>query len=272
MSDSNSEAAVARVEIKGELSIFTAADICRQLLAALENAQEVEVDLADVSEMDSAGMQLMVAAKREAAQRERQLRFIRHSPAVFDVLELCNLSGQLGDPLLIQSQSTRAATTNRKSEELAMNMDDALQTFIIEARELLEQMESALLHVEQEPDDAEAINAIFRAAHTIKGSAGLFGFDYVVEFTHVAESVLDKVRGGELAINSDLVAIFLGVCDHLGVLITGIADGTGADEATQSASMRLAEQLRVYLDAAKRGGEPTSPVRLDPASRAARWR
>ncbi len=103
MNGSNSKAAGARIEIKGELSIFTAADVCRRLLEALETAQDVEVDLSDVTEMDSAGMQLMVAAKREAAQRVSQLRFTGHSPAVFDVLELCNLSGQLGDPLLIQS-------------------------------------------------------------------------------------------------------------------------------------------------------------------------
>ena len=139
-----------------------------------------------------------------------------------------------------------------------MNLDDALQTFIVEARELLEQMESALLHVEQEPDEAEAINAIFRAAHTIKGSAGLFGFDHVVEFTHVAESVLDRVRGGELAISSELVAIFLSVCDHLGGLVSGIADGTGPDAATQDASERLADQLRVYLDVAG-GGAGAAP-------------
>ena len=139
-----------------------------------------------------------------------------------------------------------------------MNLDDALQTFIVEARELLEQMESALLHVEQEPDEAEAINAIFRAAHTIKGSAGLFGFDHVVEFTHVAESVLDRVRGGELAISSELVAIFLSVCDHLGGLVSGIAHGTGPDAATQDASERLADQLRVYLDVAG-GGAGAAP-------------
>ena len=58
--------------------------------------------------------------------------------------------------------------------------DDALQTFIAEGRELLEQMEEALLRVEQSPRDADTINAIFRAAHTIKGSAGLFGFEAVV--------------------------------------------------------------------------------------------
>ena len=128
-----------------------------------------------------------------------------------------------------------------------MNLDDALQTFIIEARELLEQMEDALLRIEQTPDDADTINAIFRAAHTIKGSAGLFGLSYVVEFTHVAESVLDLVRSNKLRITSDLVAILLGVCDHLGVLISGIAEGADPDEDTQRASDELATKLRAYL-------------------------
>ena len=132
-----------------------------------------------------------------------------------------------------------------------MNMDEALQTFIVEARELLEQMEDALLRVEQMPDDAETINAIFRAAHTIKGSAGLFGLDHVVKFTHVAESVLDRVRSNQLRINSELVVIFLGVCDHLGVLISGVAAGAEPDEPTLQASEQLADRLRVYLDEPK---------------------
>ena len=78
-----------------------------------------------------------------------------------------------------------------------MNLDDALKTFVIESRELLEGMEEALLRVEQSPDDADLINAIFRAAHTIKGSAGLFGLDHVVHFTHNAENILDRVRAGD---------------------------------------------------------------------------
>jgi two-component system chemotaxis sensor kinase CheA len=60
-----------------------------------------------------------------------------------------------------------------------MNLDEALQTFIIESRDLLQQMEDALLQIEQSPDDTDLINAIFRAAHTIKGSAGLFGLNHV---------------------------------------------------------------------------------------------
>jgi anti-anti-sigma factor len=96
---------VIRIEIRGELSIFTAAVLRQQLLDALDGETDVEVDLSAVSEMDSAGMQLMVAAKREAGTRNKSLRFTGHSPAVFDILELCDLSGHLGDPLLIQSRS-----------------------------------------------------------------------------------------------------------------------------------------------------------------------
>ena len=99
------DSTVNRIEIKGELSIFTAAILRQQLLDALDRDMDVEVDLSAVSEMDSAGMQLMVAAKREAGVRNKSLRFTGHSPAVFDILELCDLSAHLGDPLLIQSRS-----------------------------------------------------------------------------------------------------------------------------------------------------------------------
>nr|WP_282959150.1 STAS domain-containing protein [Azoarcus sp. L1K30] len=93
------------MEIKGELNIFTAAELRLQLLEAIATCTELEVDLAHVSEIDSAGLQLMLAAKREAVLRKLTLRFTGHSPAVCDVLELCKLSGQLGDPVLIHSPS-----------------------------------------------------------------------------------------------------------------------------------------------------------------------
>lgn len=100
----DSELKVNRIEIKGELSIFAAAALRQQLLDALDSGLNVEVDLSLVSEMDSAGLQLMVAAQREAGVRNKSLRFTSHSPAVADILELCDLSGQLGDPLAIQSR------------------------------------------------------------------------------------------------------------------------------------------------------------------------
>lgn len=106
-----------------------------------------------------------------------------------------------------------------------MNLDEALHTFIAESRELLQDMEDALLRIEQSPESEELVNAIFRAAHTIKGSAGLFGLDYIVAFTHVAESVLDRVRNDELRIEGDLVALLLSSCDHIAELVEHIAAG-----------------------------------------------
>ncbi|MBI5005501.1 MAG: chemotaxis protein CheA [Nitrosomonadales bacterium] len=128
-----------------------------------------------------------------------------------------------------------------------MNLDEALKTFIIESRELLEQMEDALLRIEQAEHDPEIINAIFRAAHTIKGSAGLFGLEYIVAFTHVAESVLDKVRSNELQIESELVALLLTARDHIGALVDHAAQGEEPGEDSHQHSRKLIEQLNIYL-------------------------
>lgn len=96
---------IHRLDIKGELTIFTAADLRLRLLGALDVGAELEVDLSAVSEMDSAGMQLLVATKKDAAARNKTLRFTGHSPAVVDLLELCDLTGYFGDPLLIRSKA-----------------------------------------------------------------------------------------------------------------------------------------------------------------------
>lgn len=126
--------------------------------------------------------------------------------------------------------------------------DEYLQTFVIECRELLEQMEEALLIVERNPENPEIINAIFRAAHTIKGTAGLFGIDYMVGFTHVAESVLDRVRSKEVIIDSALAALFIEVHDHLGTLVNHVDEGTLPTDEVESRSQRLITQLKTYLD------------------------
>ncbi len=130
-----------------------------------------------------------------------------------------------------------------------MNLDDALNTFVIEAKELLMAMEESLLDMERGAADDDAINAIFRAAHTIKGSAGLFGLDFVVAFTHVAESVLDKVRANELNMDDQLVALMLDVCDHLSILMTHVAKGEQPDPETAGHSAGLVDRLNVYLGA-----------------------
>lgn len=132
-----------------------------------------------------------------------------------------------------------------------MNLDAALKTFVAESREMLVDMENALLSIEQNPDRDEAVNAIFRAAHTIKGSAGLFGLDHIVAFTHVVESVLDHVRDGQLEIDDELVVLLLSCCDHMGTLIAGIEDGVmTASEELDRVTSPLLSQLRSYLQRA----------------------
>ena len=74
-----------------------------------------------------------------------------------------------------------------------MNLDAALATFVNESNELLQEMEQAALRLEESPDDPQAINAMFRAAHTIKGSSGVFGLDQVVAFTGPSEKLLNRL-------------------------------------------------------------------------------
>lgn len=101
-----------------------------------------------------------------------------------------------------------------------MNLDAALQTFFAEAEELLVSMEAALLRVEDGADDGETLNEIFRAAHTIKGSAGLFGLNAIVSFTHIVENILDRAREGSVQIDSALLGILLQCRDHIAALVS----------------------------------------------------
>lgn len=142
-----------------------------------------------------------------------------------------------------------------------MNLDQALQTFITESRELLADMEHALLNIDLSQDlgdQGEAINAIFRAAHTIKGSAGLFSLDHMVAFTHVVESLLDAVRDGRAVIDDDMVALLLACCDHLSSMTDGLAAGQyEADPNTAPEGERLLLQLRRRMGA---GDEPAQSL------------
>jgi len=129
-----------------------------------------------------------------------------------------------------------------------MNFDQPLQTFVVESRELLDDMESALLAIERTDLQPENINAIFRAAHTIKGSAGLFGLDHIVSFTHVVESVLDRVRDGMVAISDPLITLLLVCRDHMAALIDTADDGmTHPGDEMTGRSEPLVAQLRTYL-------------------------
>ena len=92
---------------------------------------------------------------------------------------------------------------------MSMDISDFYQTFFDEADELLADMEQHLLVLQPEAPDAEQLNAIFRAAHSIKGGAGTFGFSVLQETTHLMENLLDEARRGEMQLNTDIINLFL---------------------------------------------------------------
>jgi two-component system chemotaxis sensor kinase CheA len=148
-----------------------------------------------------------------------------------------------------------------------MEMQPGLQAFIAESRELLDAMEDALLRLEKAPDDAEALNAVFRAAHTIKGSAGLFEFDDIVDFTHSMESVLVDVRAGDIHADATLIALLLSCGDHCSALIACLSCADPQpDETLRDNGRTLAAQLEAYLSPSVHGAGKANGVGTSPAS------
>ncbi len=127
--------------------------------------------------------------------------------------------------------------------------DPGVATFINEARELLGEMETALLACEQGAMTEETINALFRAAHTIKGSSGLFGLDAIVAFTHVVESVLDKVRAHELPLDAPLAALLLECKDHIEHLVSAVNAGATHDPKLAAQGEALLARLHTLSHA-----------------------
>lgn len=146
-----------------------------------------------------------------------------------------------------------------------MNLDQARGALVQEGRELLADMEVALLAIESDGYSAERVNAIFRAAHTIKGSAGLFALNSLIDFTHVVESLLDQVRNGEQPMDGAMLSLLLTCGDYIGSLLSAVEDGTEAQEPNADLRAYLLNQLNEYLQAEVAvQAEAVPPV--DPAS------
>src|SRR5262245_6387342 len=101
------------------------------------------------------------------------------------------------------------------------------QTFFDECSDLLQQMESSLTEIREGSSTDDTVNAVFRAVHSIKGGAGIFGFETLVKFAHVFETVLDSIRGGVIAITPDNIDTLLSAGDVLADLV----NMSRADEA-----------------------------------------
>ncbi len=110
-----------------------------------------------------------------------------------------------------------------------MSADDPIAAFRVEAGEVLEQVEQALLDLGHDLGNADLVNAVFRGLHTLKGSGAMFGFDALAGFTHHCESAFDRVRKGQVPATAGLVAVILSAQDHMRALVDGAAPQAEGD-------------------------------------------
>ncbi|MBY0443598.1 MAG: Hpt domain-containing protein, partial [Burkholderiales bacterium] len=123
---------------------------------------------------------------------------------------------------------------------MAIDMSQFIAVFFDEAAEHLATMESILLKLSQDEPDSEDLNAIFRAAHSIKGGAATFGFTDLAAVTHILENLLDRIRKNELDLRADMIDVFLRSGDVLQNILSAHRDGGSADlEAAKEISTLL---------------------------------
>ena len=144
---------------------------------------------------------------------------------------------------------------------MSIDMAQFHQVFFEESFEGLDVMESGLLNMDPGTADVEEINAIFRAAHSIKGGSGTFGFMNVSDFTHVMETLLDEMRDGRRQVSADAIEVLLQSVDVLRDMLTAARDGGSADEAR--VKVQYSELQRVLADK-----HSSDEAVTDPAERA----
>ena len=126
---------------------------------------------------------------------------------------------------------------------MSIDMSQFYQVFFEETQEHLTSMESLLLELDIDDPDSEQLNAIFRAAHSIKGSSGTFGFTDLAAVTHILENLLDRIRKGELTLKSEMIDAFLDAGDVLKILLGAHRGEGAADPAEVTAICDRLKQL-----------------------------
>ncbi len=148
-----------------------------------------------------------------------------------------------------------------------LDLDASRGIFYTEARQLLGEVETYVLQLEQDPLDSEVLNAAFRAAHTIKGSAGVFGLQVITHFVHDLETVLDRVRNNEIPFDAAISTLVLECRDHISDLVDCVEAGGSAEQVSPdmaASQTELTVRLKSYLIKDKQqatvAAKPTEPA------------
>ena len=141
-----------------------------------------------------------------------------------------------------------------------MDLSQFTQAFFVEAIELLAEMEQLLLDLDVESPDSEQLNAIFRAAHSIKGGAATFGFTALTETTHVLETLLDRARHGQLSLSGPMIDAFLETKDALQEQLTAYQAGKEPEAERVAHICAVLQQLARENGAADAASAPPPPA------------
>ncbi|RFO96584.1 chemotaxis protein CheA [Rhodoferax lacus] len=141
----------------------------------------------------------------------------------------------------------------------------AMPAFISEAAEQIAAIETLLLELEEQPDNRELLDSLFRCAHTVKGSAGIFGLNRVVEFTHHVETLLDKMRDGDVALTPAISTLLLQCNDQIKFLVDTAADESADTPDQKDLRADLVIQLRAITEAGAATAAPVAAAAAAPA-------
>ena len=125
---------------------------------------------------------------------------------------------------------------------MSVDMQQFHTVFFDESQEHLEEMEQLLLELDVDNPDSEMLNSIFRAAHSIKGGSGIFGFEALASVTHIMENLLDKIRKGQMAIVASMIDLFLSSVDQLKNILHSYRNG---DDVDWSSVYKLTKELEL---------------------------
>ncbi len=160
------------------------------------------------------------------------------------------------------------------SQTTSGQADQFKQSFREEAREVLVDLESALLELNENRADLELVGRTFRGLHTIKGSGAMFGFEQLAAFTHNLETAFDQVRNGKLQINSELIDLTLAALDQIRAMLE---EGTGAPAADPAACAEILRKVRQLAGIPEsQPSKPTvaasEPESIEPGGQVTAWR
>ena len=143
--------------------------------------------------------------------------------------------------------------------------EEILQDFLVEAGEILELLNEQLVDLENRPDDADLLNAIFRGFHTVKGGAGFLQLDTLVDLCHAAENIFDLLRNGKLSVNSELMDVVLQALDS----VNSMFEEVHARQYPEPADPALIEALHAILEGdSAPAAEASEPAAEAPAAQA----